>query len=131
MTIKELNELSYLITEIKAMQCEIESMYNSYRSPAFEKIGSSPQRAGDPTSETVNKIAALQQQYNKMLNEMIDRRDMINSWIASLDNEEIKSIIRWHYLNQKSWTETAHIVYGNANERNAYRVLRRYFGKDK
>ena len=121
MTIKDLNELSYLISEIRAMQCEIESMYNSYRSPTFEKIGSSPQHAGDPTSETVNK----------MLNEMIDRRDMINSWIASLDNEEIKSIIRWHYLNQKSWTETAHIVYGNANERNAYRVLRRYFGKDK
>ena len=131
MTIKDLNELSYLISEIKAMQCEIESMYNSYRSPAFEKIGSSSRRSGDPTSETVNKITELQRKYNKMLNEMIDRRDMINSWIASLDNEEIKSIIRWHYLNQKSWTETARIVYGAANERNAYRVLRRYFGKDK
>lgn len=132
MTIDDLEELRYLNSEIKAVQQEIEGMYNTYRSPAFEKIGSSPLSPGDPTLEAVQKIMALQQKYNRMLNDMADRRDLVNAWLVSLDNGEIKSIIRWHYLNGKSWKQTSGLVYGDrSNERNAYRVIRRYFGKDK
>lgn len=132
MTIDELEELRYLNSEIQAVQREIEGMYNTYRSPAFEKIGSSPQHAGDPTADAVRKIMDLQAKYNAMLNEMADRRDRVNAWLVSLDDGEIKSIIRWHYLNGKSWKQTSGLVYGGrSNERNAYRVIRRYFGKDK
>ena len=35
MTIEDLEELRYLNSEISAVQREIESMYNTYRSPAF------------------------------------------------------------------------------------------------
>ena len=132
MTIDELEELCYLNSEISAVQREIEGMYNTYRSPAFEKIGSSPQHAGDPTADAVRKIMDLQAKYNVMLNDMADRRDRVNAWLLSLDDGEIKSIIRWHYLNGKSWKQTSGLVYGGrSNERNAYRVIRRYFGKDK
>ncbi len=132
MTIDELEELRYLNSEIQAVQREIEGMYNTYRSPAFEKIGSSPQRAGDPTADAARKIMDLQAKYNAMLNEMADRRDRVNAWLVSLDDGEIKSIIRWHYLCGKSWKQTSGLVYGGrSNERNAYRVIRRYFGKDK
>ena len=132
MTIDELEELPYLKSEIRAVQREINSTYNSYRSPPFEKIGSSPQHAGDPTVDTVRKVDALQAKYNAMLNDMVDREDRINAWIMSLDDGEIKSIIRWHYLCGKSWKQTSGLVYGGrSNERNAYRVIRRYFGKDK
>ena len=114
------------------MQQEIEGMYNTYRSPAFEKLGSSPQHAGDPTADAVRKIIGLQAKYNSMLNDMADRRDRVNAWLVSLDDGEIKSIIRWHYLCGKSWKQTSGLVYGGrSNERNAYRVIRRYFGKDK
>ena len=132
MTIDELEELRYLNSEIQAVQREIEGMYNTYRSPAFEKIGSSPQHAGDPTADAVRKIIDLQAKYNQMLNEMADRRDRVNAWLIGLDDGEIKSIIRWHYLNGKNWKQTSGLVYGGrSNERNAYRVIRRYFGKDK
>ena len=132
MTIEELEELRYLNSEIRAVQQEIEGMYNTYRSPAFEKIGSSPQLAGDPTAQAVSKVMQLQRKYNIMLTEMADRRDRVNAWLVSLDDGEIKSIIRWHYLCGKSWKQTSGLVYGGrSNERNAYRVIRRYFGKDK
>ena len=132
MTIDELEELRYLNSEISAVQCEIEGMYNTYRSPAFEKIGSSPQHAGDPTADAVRKIIDLQTKYNAMLNAMADRRDRVNAWLLSLDDGDIKSIIRWHYLCGKSWKRTTELVYGRrSNNRNAYRVIRRYFGKDK
>ena len=132
MTIEDLEELRYLNSEIRAVQQEIEGMYNTYRSPAFEKIGQSPLLAGDPTADAVRKIIGLQAKYNSMLNDMADRRDRVNAWLVSLDNGEIKSIIRWHYLNGKSWKQTSGLVYGDrSNERNAYRVIRRYFGKDK
>ena len=87
MTIDDLEELRYLISEIKAVQQEIEGMYNTYRSPSFEKIGSSPQHAGDPTAEAVQKIMALQQKYNSMLTEMADRRDRVNSWLVGIDDQ--------------------------------------------
>ena len=132
MTIDELEELRYLNSEIQAVQREIEGMYNTYRSPAFEKIGSSPQHAGDSTADAVRKIIDLQAKYNSMLNDMTDRRDRVNAWLLGLDDGEIKSIIRWHYLNGKSWKQTSDLVYGRrSNNRNAYRVIRRYFGKDK
>lgn len=132
MTIDDLEELRYLDSEIQAVQREIENMYNTYRSPAFEKIGQSPLSPGDPTAQAVSKVMQLQRKYNSMLTEMADRRDMVNAWIMSLDDGEIKSIIRWHYLNGKSWKQTSGLVYGDrSNERNAYRVIRRYFGKDK
>lgn len=132
MTIDDLEKLRYLDSEIRAVQQEIEGMYNTYRSPAFEKIGQSSLSPGDPTSEAVHKITTLQQKYNRMLIEMADRRDRVNAWLLSLDDGEIKSIIRWHYLCGKSWKQTSGLVYGGrSNERNAYRVIRRYFGKDK
>lgn len=132
MTIDDLEELRYLDSEIQAVQREIENMYNTYRSPAFEKIGQSPLSPGDPTAQAVSKVMQLQRKYNSMLTEMADRRDRVNAWLVSLDNGEIKSIIRWHYLNGKSWKQTSGLVYGDrSNERNAYRVIRRYFGKDK
>lgn len=132
MTIDELEKMRYLSSEITAVQKEIEGLYNTYRSPAFEKIGSSPQHAGDPTADAVRKIIDLQTKYNSMLNDMADRRDRVNAWLIGLDDGEIKSIIRWHYLNGKSWKQTSDLVYGRrSNNRNAYRVIRRYFGKDK
>lgn len=132
MTIEDLEELRYLDSEIQAVQQEIEGMYNTYRSPAFEKIGQSPLSPGDPTAQAVDKVMQLQRKYNSMLTEMADRRDRVNAWLVGLDDREIRSIIRWHYLNGKSWKQTSGLVYGGiAGERNAYRVLRRYFGKDK
>lgn len=132
MTIEDLEELRYLNSEIRAVQQEIEGMYNTYRSPAFEKIGQSPLSPGDPTAQAVSKVMQLQRKYNSMLTEMADRRDRVNAWLVELDDPEIRSIIRWHYLNGKSWKQTSGLVYGDrSNERNAYRVIRRYFGKDK
>ena len=131
MTIDDLEELRYLISEIKAVQQEIEGMYNTYRSPSFEKIGSSPQHAGDPTAEAVQKIMALQQKYNSMLTEMADRRDRVNSWLVGIDDPEIRSIIRWHYLDGKSWKQTSRLVYGASSYYNARKKLMRWFGKEK
>ena len=131
MTIDELEELRYLNSEISAVQREIEGMYNTYRSPAFEKIGSRPLSPGDPTSEAVNKIMTLQQKYNQMLNDMVDKRDRINGWMVTIESSEIKSIIRWHYLNGKSWKQTSGLVYGANSYYNARKVLMRWFGKEK
>ena len=132
MTIEDLEELRYLNSEIRAVQQEIEGMYNTYKSPAFERIGQSPLSPGDPTAQAVSKVMQLQRKYNSMLTEMADRRDRVNAWLVELDDPEIRSIIRWHYLTGKSWKQTSGLVYGGrSNERNAYRVIRRYFGKDK
>lgn len=131
MTIDELEELRYLDSEIQAVQREIENMYNTYRSPAFEKIGQSPLSPGDPTAQAVSKVMQLQRKYNSMLTEMADRRDRVNAWLVELDDPEIRSIIRWHYLNGKSWKQTSWLVYGANSYYNARKALMRWFGKEK
>lgn len=131
MTIEDLEELRYLDSEIKAVQQEIEGMYNTYRSPAFEKIGQSPLSPGDPTAQAVSKVMQLQRKYNSMLTEMADRRDRVNAWLVELDDPEIRSIIRWHYLNGKSWKQTSGLVYGANSYYNARKALMRFFGKEK
>jgi hypothetical protein len=131
MTIEDLEELRYLNSEISAVQREIESMYNTYRSPAFEKIGQSPLSPGDPTAQAVSKVMQLQRKYNSMLTEMADRRDRVNAWLVELDDPEIRSIIRWHYLNGKSWKQTSGLVYGANSYYNARKALMRWFGKEK
>ena len=73
----------------------------------------------------------LQRKYNSMLTEMADRRDHVNAWLVELDDPEIRSIIRWHYLNGKSWKQTSGLVYGANSYYNARKVLMRYFGKEK
>lgn len=91
MTIKDLNELSYLISEIKAMQCEIESMYNSYRSPAFEKIGSSSQRSGDPTADAV--LIDWLGEYGRCGREesLVDKEIEITHWMPLPEPPEVES----------------------------------------
>lgn len=131
MTIEDLEELRYLDSEIRAVQQEIEGMYNTYRSPAFEKIGQSPLSPGDPTAQAVSKVMQLQRKYNSMLTEMADRRDRVNAWLVELDDREIRSIIRWHYLNGKSWKQTSKLVYGANSYYNARKTLMRFFGKEK
>ena len=131
MTIEDLEELRYLDSEIRAVQQEIEGMYNTYRSPAFEKIGQSPLSPGDPTFEAVHKVMQLQRKYNAMLTEMADRRDRVNAWLVELDDPEIRSIIRWHYLNGKSWKQTSRLVYGANSYYNARKTLMRFFGREK
>lgn len=131
MTIEELEALRYLTSEMVAVQKEIEAMYNSYRSPTFEKIGTTASHPGDPTSATVAKVMKLQTRYNVMLNEITDKRDQINAWLCGLEDPEIKSIIRWHYLCGKTWNRTSGLVYGNNNYYNARKVVMRYFGKEK
>lgn len=130
MTIDDLEELRYLNSEIRAVQQEIDGMYNTYRSPSFDRIGSSPQHAGDPTAEAVQKIMALQQKYIRMLNDMADRRDRVNAWLVGIDDPEIRSIIRWHYLNGKSWKQTSRLVYGVSSYYNSRKALMRWFGKE-
>lgn len=131
MTIEDLEELRYLDSEIQAVQREIENMYNTYRSPAFEKIGQSPLSPGDPTAQAVDKVMQLQWKYNSMLTEMADRRDRVNAWLVELDDREIRSIIRWHYLNGKSWKQTSGLVYGANSYYNARKTLMRFFGREK
>lgn len=131
MTIEDLEALRYLNSEIAAVQQEIEGMYNTYRSPAFEKIGQSPLSPGDPTAQAVSKVMQLQRKYNSMLTEMADRRDRVNAWLVELDDREIRSIIRWHYLNGKSWKQTSKLVYGANSYYNARKTLMRFFGKEK
>lgn len=131
MTIEDLEELRYLDSEIQAVQREIENMYNTYRSPAFEKIGQSPLSPGDPTAQAVSKVMQLQRKYNEMLTEMADRRDRVNAWLVELDDREIRSIIRWHYLNGKTWKQTSGLVYGANSYYNARKALMRFFGREK
>lgn len=60
-----------------------------------------------------------------------DMGERVNAWLIELDDPEIRSIIRWHYLNGKSWKQTSRLVYGANSYYNARKTLMRWFGKEK
>lgn len=131
MTIKELEDYKYLSSEVEALQNQINSLYSAYHSPAFDNIGGFSGNVSNPTEDAVNRIITLQNRLQEKRDQMVSEMQRIEKWIDSLDNQEIKSIVRWHYLLNASWKQVNRKVYGYANDRQAYRVFRRFMGVDK
>ena len=134
MTIDELKEIRHLDKDIKSAEKDIENidkMYNTYRSPAFEKIGSSPLSPGDPTAEAVEKILLLRHNYSKTLIDLVDRWNRANEWLMSVNNSEVRAIIRHYYFRGESWRHASKEVYGYPDYYRARKAVMRWFKKEK
>lgn len=119
MTIETLEQYRPMLSNIKALEDEIQSCYFPISSPnGKENIGagaSSVRVPGRPTEEAFDRITDLK-------NVLIERQEEhqrilfeIEQWLRAINNVEIESIIRWRYLIGKTWSETNLKVYGYAD----------------
>lgn len=113
MNISMLKRYSELKSEIDALGKQIEGLYNTYRSPCFETIGS-PRRSAraSPVEKTVNHITALQKNFTEEYLELIETGRDIETWLQAIDDPETVAIIRCRYLLGMTWRETTRQAMG-------------------
>lgn len=131
MTIEILEQYKGLISEMKALRDQIDSLYDTYRSPQLMSNGSHSMSASSPTESAVSKILKLEEIYRNKYEEAVDLLAEVENWLSRVDDAEIRSICRHHYLLNNSWQQTSTIVYGYPSYYNARKKVMRYFGREK
>lgn len=133
MTVEKLEQYKGLTSEMKALRDQIDSLYDTYRSPQLMSDGGSHSMsaAGSPTESAVEKILNLKKTYSKKYEEALDLLAEVEAWLSTVDDVEIRSICRHHYILNKSWSQTSAIVYGFSSYYNSRKRVMRYFGREK
>lgn len=131
MSIEKLEAYRGLTSEMKALSQQITSLYDTYRSPTLMSNGSHSMSASSPTENAVSKILKLEETYRKKYEEAVDLLSEVENWLSQVEDAEIRSICRHHYILNKSWQQTSTIVYGYPSYYNARKKVMRYFGREK
>ncbi|WP_418438820.1 hypothetical protein [Catenibacterium sp.] len=131
MTVEKLESYRGLTSEMKALQQQITSLYDTYRSPQLMNNGSHSMSAGSPTESAVSKILKLEKIYRNKYEVAVDLLAEIENWLSHVDDAEIRSICRHHYLLNKNWSQTSAIVCGYPSYYSARKKIMRYFGREK
>lgn len=131
MTIEKLEQYRGLTSEMKALSQQITSLYDTYRSPQLMSNGSHSMSAGSPTENAVTKILKLEETYRRKYEESVDLLAEVENWLSQVEDAEIRSICRHHYILNKSWSQTSAIVYGFPSYYNSRKRVMRYFGREK
>ena len=123
-------KLKSMVEQTAQKISSLDALYDTYRSPSFERIGSNPSLSSDPTADAAHRIEDLRAKYTEEIADLTRRLDRIETWVHPIGDVEVQLIVSAHFINGHSWKETTKIVYGSANDRNAYRAFRRFMGKD-
>lgn len=133
MTIEKLENYRGLVAEMHSLSESINSLYDTYKSPQFcSDGGSHSSNVGSPTENAVNKILKLKQIYDHKYSEAADLLLEVEAWLSQeVQDPEIRSIVRFHYVLNKSWVQTSTEVYGFPSYYNSRKKIMRYFGREK
>lgn len=130
MTIETLEQYRGLIAEIKVMTAEINALYDVRKSPNGREptgTGSSPSA---PTERAVARILELKEKQQAKREEWERAVHEIESWLDTIEDADIRSIVRCHYVLGYSWKRTSREVYGADNYYRARKKILRYFEKN-
>lgn len=132
MTIEKLEQYRGICSNISAIYAELTNAYYPYRSPNGKKdpiiYSSVP---SDPTQQAVFNALDLQNRLELRLEEQAVALGEIETWLLTLTDPEIESIIRWHYVIGLNWKETTEKIYGYGDPYRTRKKIFRYFGKEK
>lgn len=131
MTVEKLKSYKSLTAEMKAITLQIDSLYDTYRSPQLISDGSSHSiSVGSPVEAAVNKVLELRNVYEQKYEEAANLLYNIETWLSQIEDPEIRSIARFHYVLGYSWKMTNTAVCGYASHYTARKRLMRYLGKE-
>lgn len=131
MTVKKLESYKSLTAEMKAITLQIDSLYDTYRSPQLMSDGGHSMSVSSPTERAVAKILKLKETYQQKYDEAADLLLQVENWLSQVEDPEIRSIIRFHYILNRSWQQTSTEIYGYPSYYNSRKKIMRYFGREK
>ena len=112
MTLELLEAYGGIISNLKAIRAEREALKE------FEQI-----QTGKRFLTIINQLDHAEQDQAEALKE-------IEEWLMQLEDPEMVSIIRWHYIVGYSWSDTNIEVYGYPDNHRARKKIFRYFGRE-
>lgn len=131
MTVEKLEQYKGLTSEMKALRDQIDSLYDTYRSPQLISDGSSHSiSVGSPVEAAVNKVLELRNVYEQKYEEAANLLYNIETWLSQIEDPEIRSIARFHYVLGYSWKRTNTAVCGYPSHYTARKRLMRYLGEE-
>lgn len=130
MTLETLNKYRWIRTNIEAVREEIKDLSFPVRSPnGREVIGSSGGSPSNPTELNAFRIMELKEKLEKRENELLTLSDEIEEWLLAVEDAELESIVRWHFILSMSWKATSIRVYGYPNPDRARKKVERFLKK--
>lgn len=106
MTIETLEAYRGIVSEIQALEAELDALFE------------------DPEADAMRATLAAKQERWK------EAKRSIEVWLDTVTDAEVRSIARWHYIIGYNWKETAAKVYGRGDYYIARKRIKRYFGKE-
>lgn len=128
MTKKELSSIVYIKKEIQNLEMQIETL-RAKAEKTTSVITDMPygSKTVDYKDILVDTIELLEEN-KKVYNE---RLFVIESYIAEIDDPLIKNIVRYKYIENKSWLKVAQLVGGYNTADSVRKTLERFLKKEK
>ena len=101
-----------LSAEINAIITEINALYKPNIYAGGERIGARGNEPSNPTERAAITITDLREKLKGKLQTLYSYVYDIEEWLDTVEESEIRAIIRWHYVNGKNWNQTNIKVYG-------------------
>lgn len=124
---KNYNKLYYLKIEIEDLKKEIENLTVLSSS----KVSDMPKGSGtsNPTEQYLIKKQRLIEKLNKNLEKYIDELTEIEVFISNIEDEEIRLIARYRFINNLTWERIGMKM--NYDKSVCYRKLKKYLERIK
>ena len=123
-TILDLKDYRHLQKEIRMIDEELEWIYFPVSSPNGNTTGSYSSDPGDPTARAFRKAERLKERRARM----VAKVDAIDKWLLQLEDHQLATICRAHYILGRTWTEISWQICGSNNPSTSRMVVTRYFG---
>lgn len=131
MTIEELRTYQKTKQTIRALESELQTVYYGSQKPNENPGGKSSVRtASDPTAAKAQKAIQIKAKLEAVLEDLQRQADAIIEFSLQVEDPEIGSIIRLHYINGCTWEQTCATLFGYRDRSYCYRKIARYFGAE-
>lgn len=112
MTLEELNRYRKLRREIRALEDQLDNLYATPLPSVGEKIGSKPSGVSDPTKAQAMKAIQYQERLKAKRDMAEAELERIEAWMETVEDPEIRAIVRWRFVLGYSWDKTNMEAYG-------------------
>lgn len=129
--IKYLERYSAEIEKLEILNRELEWLYYPVSSPNGKEMSGGGGSSSSPTESALKKIEKVIQKINEQKQVISEYVEEVNAWLNDLEDKELVSIIRYHYMDRLTWRETCKKVYGYSDRQVCRKRVMRYFGKEK
>lgn len=128
MTIERLMAYGHIQSDIAAIELQLINLERPISSPNGRSSdgGSGGGSPGNPTERAAFQRIDLEADLQERMDKLLQETREINDWIRTLNNIEVEAIIRWHFLNGKTWAETSGIMYNGMSSDHCRKVFYKF-----